>query len=93
MFPGYHKLNNRHALQSLVHDVYMPDITCAIESGETLTNMKMKVYYPAKRQSVVLPELSTTSFERSAIDGQGQKLHVDDFPTESFYIGEALGGI
>lgn len=93
MIPGYHNLNKRHALQTLVRDVYFPDITCAIDTGETLTNMEMKIYYPPGKQSVVVPDLSTSSYERAAIDGQGQRVYAEDFPTDTFYLGEALGGI
>lgn len=93
MLDGYHYQNNRHALQALVRPVYVPDVTCAVgEAGETLTAMAMRIYYPQNQMSVVVPELSKSSYEQASIDGQGQKLHVEDFPTDSFYLGDPLGG-
>lgn len=92
MYNGYHLQNNRHALQQLIKSIYIPDITCGIgEAGETLTAMTMRVYYPQKQQSVVVPELSKSSYEQASIDGQGQKLNIEDFPTDDFYIGNPLG--
>jgi hypothetical protein len=91
MFAGYHLQNRGHALQQLNKMVLLPEARLGVGAGETLNPMTMKVQIVQGKQTVVVPDVSTRSFEQAHIDGQGSAVNPEDFPKLN-YIGEMTQG-
>ena len=89
MMPGYHYQNDHHALKSLARVVYQPMAQLAIEHGEELSPLGMKVIYNPQKQYIVVPDLNSAAYENAAIDGQRIMVSESDFPKED-YFGEPL---
>lgn len=91
MLTGHHRIYNVHALQRLMKPVDQPVAQLGVGDGETLAPVKGLVRYPTVIKPVLEPEVATSSYEYTQIDGFADPIKETHFPkTQS--IGQAIEG-
>lgn len=91
MLPGHHRIYNVHALQRLLMPVDLPMAQLGVGDGETLTPIKGLVRYPTVIKPVLEPEIGTSSYEYTQIDGFADPIEEKNFP-KTQTIGQAIEG-
>lgn len=92
MLNGHHKTYNIHALKSLLKPVDQPVAQLGVGDGETLSSIDNLIRYPRNLIKPVLePEIATSSYEYTQIDGFSDPIDRSHFPNTAV-IGNALEG-
>lgn len=84
---------NQFALQALDVSVALPASRLGIGDAELLAPVGFKLEYHQNRPTATIPEYGSQAYETAAWDGQGDKVHPEDFPTTSFYYGNPIMGV
>jgi hypothetical protein len=86
----YRQSLNQFALQQLDVRVDLPNARLGIGDVEVTESVGFRVLYNKKQPTVTIPEYGSHAYEKMALDGQGNKIHPEDFPQTSFYYGNPI---
>ena len=95
MFPDYRKMCNAQALKNLCKAPTLPAENLGVGEDEYHADVPLVIFanqhLPAQRPLVVNP--NTLPYEKTAANGAGDRLTMDDFTTNDFQIGEPFGSV
>lgn len=91
MLDGHHKIYNIHALHRLLKPIDLPVAQLGVGDGESLEPINGLIRYPNVIKPVLEPEIGTSSYEYSQIDGFADPITDQNFPSTNA-IGNALEG-
>ena len=84
---------NQFALNQLSVRVDLPATRLGIGDAELLSPVGFKLEYKKNMPTATIPDYGSQAYETAAWDGQGNKVHPEDFPTSSFYYGNPIMGV
>lgn len=89
MFPDYRSMINRQAYQALTKSPVMPPAKLSIAGDDEMSNVPLLIF---RDQHLPLPQpvtqrMTELSYEKTAMDGAGDTLSLDNFVTDDFQLG------
>lgn len=91
----YRTILNSIALDQLVPPVYFPDYKLGIGDTESKESKPVEIQKNMHQpiQKVTVPPVHSVPYELTAIDGQGEKIYPEFFPSGGFYLGRPIEGV
>lgn len=89
MFEGYKKLQNAHALRSLLHSPVMPNPNLAVACDDEMSNIPLVIFRDQHlpMPQATLPDVMSIPYEKAVPKGSGETLSLEDFVTDDFELG------
>ena len=86
---------NGHALKSLLKPIDMPNVNLGVANDESHASVPLLIFN-FQHLPVAKPEmqpLNQMPYESIQKIGSGASLTLEDFETDSFYVGHPFGGV
>jgi hypothetical protein len=92
---GYRNLINNHAFNQLPLTADIPDYRLSIGYAENLESVPILLFtdYYAPIQRAILPTYQQQGYENFIDDFSGDKITMEDFPTNEFWLGSSVVGV
>ncbi|MBZ4496129.1 hypothetical protein K9763_19515 [Clostridioides difficile] len=93
----YRAIINNFAYNSLNNTPDIPDLHLMVGCAERLDSIPVLLFTdyfsPAVQNKAVVNAIDYTPWEKVNPDLQGEKITMEMFPTESFYLGDVRGDL
>lgn len=97
MAAGYRNFWNSMAYGQLTTKAPIPDARLGVGLAENMGFVPVEFYRDITNKETIkepTPETTRqTPYEKLGITGQGDTVSLKDFTTDSFYLGEPMGGL